>query len=106
MRPHGTNLHGQIISPIQKVILQKSHLSILGLNCFGIMIALMYSPISKEHIWTNHKEPDLPVSQVNVFEILINPKDNNHNYLGFQIIDFSAVWNLLLQKIHELEEQV
>lgn len=55
-----------------------------------------YAEFQEPHVWASLKEHDSSVFQDNALEVFIDPDDDGHNYVEFQINAFSTVWDLLM----------
>lgn len=56
----------------------------------------LYAEFQEPHVWATLKEHDSSVFQDNALEVFIDPDDDGHNYMEFQINAFSTVWDLLM----------
>lgn len=56
----------------------------------------LYAEFEEPHVWATLKEHDSSVFQDNALEVFIDPDDDGHNYVEFQINAFSTVWDLLM----------
>lgn len=56
----------------------------------------LYVAFEEPHVWATLKEHDSSVFQDNALEVFIDPDDDTHNYVEFQINAFTTVWDLIM----------
>lgn len=54
--------------------------------------------MEEPHVWGNIKEHDAVIYQDNDFEIFLNPSNDTHNYLEYEINALGTDWDLYLSK--------
>lgn len=56
----------------------------------------LYVEFEEPHVWATLKAHDSSVFQDNALEVFIDPDDDMHNYVEFQINAFTTVWDLIM----------
>jgi hypothetical protein len=54
--------------------------------------------MEEPHLWATYTQHDAPLYQENAFEIFIDPSNNTHNYLEYEINALGTEWDLFLTK--------
>jgi hypothetical protein len=54
--------------------------------------------MEEPHLWATYTQHDAPLYHENAFEFFIDPSNNTHNYLEYEINVLGAEWDLFLSK--------
>ncbi len=69
----------------------------------GLYIATL---LEEPHVWANITEHDAVIFQDNDFEIFLNPTNDTHNYLEYEVNALGTEWDLYLSKPYRDEGNV